>query len=317
MEEKVYGPLSPNQISAHFSQKPTNVKQVSHKFNKSISEMLFRSVALLALVASANGQAVAPADGCLVCGPGEVVTNPDAIFSFPMQPDTQCALLQTAGLTGLIPLDQCVFLPGLITVCGCMPGDLPASPSGDDDDGGSAPAPSGDDDDGGSAPAPGPSGDDDDGGTVPPAPSGDDDDGGSVPAPSGDDDDGGSTPAPGPSGDDDDGGAVPAPTPAGGGPPVPAPVPAPVDVLIPCPAVSPGGCNVCPDGFCVSSGNAIFAFPGQPAVQCAALEAAGFGGIVPLDDCAILNNLIIDRCQCNTSPNGTYDAPPVVTLSSL
>jgi hypothetical protein len=88
--------------------------------------MLFRATILAALAAAVYGQAVAPPDGCLVCGDGNVVTLPDAIFSFPGYPASPCSTLQEAGLTGQIPLSQCSFLPGLISpVCACAPGDLP------------------------------------------------------------------------------------------------------------------------------------------------------------------------------------------------
>ena len=88
--------------------------------------MLFRAAILAALAAAVYGQASAPADGCLVCGDGQIVTKPDAIFSFTGYPATKCDVLQIAGLTGQIPLDQCPFLPGLITPdCECAPGDLP------------------------------------------------------------------------------------------------------------------------------------------------------------------------------------------------
>lgn len=58
--------------------------------------------------------------GCSVCGVGMAVTIPNAIFEFPGQPLVTCDQLQDAGATGLIPLDQCPFLPGFINeLCGC------------------------------------------------------------------------------------------------------------------------------------------------------------------------------------------------------
>jgi len=65
---------------------------------------------------------VSCSDRCLVCGDGQVVGNPDAIFEFPGQPVLSCELLQEAGLNGLVPLEQCPFLPGLIVQCECEPG---------------------------------------------------------------------------------------------------------------------------------------------------------------------------------------------------
>jgi len=58
--------------------------------------------------------------GCSVCGDNKFVSNSDAIFAFPGQPTVPCGLLETSGLNGLIPLDQCPFLPTLISdTCGC------------------------------------------------------------------------------------------------------------------------------------------------------------------------------------------------------
>jgi hypothetical protein len=75
---------------------------------------MFRTSLLVAsLVVLVNGQ------GCSVCGDGKEVGKPEAIFAFPGQPAVPCADLQTAGESGLIPLDQCGFLPPLITACEC------------------------------------------------------------------------------------------------------------------------------------------------------------------------------------------------------
>lgn len=81
--------------------------------------MLFRSFILTSFIASTvDGQVVPPPGGCLICGDGsgQVVTNLDAIFLFINQPDVPCGDLQTAGVNGQIPLDQCPFLPSLIKV---------------------------------------------------------------------------------------------------------------------------------------------------------------------------------------------------------
>ena len=62
----------------------------------------------------------APPTGCSVCGDGRCVTLPDVVFTFPGQPSVPCGDLENAGLTGLIPLSQCVALPPIIEgVCGC------------------------------------------------------------------------------------------------------------------------------------------------------------------------------------------------------
>jgi len=72
---------------------------------------------------SASGPAVCdsplPAIGCSVCGLGKFVSSPNNIFAFPGQPAVSCGLLESSGLDGSIPLDQCVFLPSLVTDCDC------------------------------------------------------------------------------------------------------------------------------------------------------------------------------------------------------
>jgi hypothetical protein len=58
--------------------------------------------------------------GCFICGDGLVVTKPETIFAFPGQPQVPCGQLEEAGKTGLIPLEQCPFLPPLVADdCGC------------------------------------------------------------------------------------------------------------------------------------------------------------------------------------------------------
>jgi len=61
-----------------------------------------------------------PSTGCSVCGIGKFVGSPNDIFDFPGQPAVPCGLLETSGIDGLIPLDQCAFLPGLAdSLCSC------------------------------------------------------------------------------------------------------------------------------------------------------------------------------------------------------
>jgi hypothetical protein len=88
-------------------------------------ESMVRSLILAAFVVAVRGQ------GCSVCGDGLAVTNPDAIFAFPGQPEVPCGLLEQAGQTGAVPLDQCGFLAPLITVCECAPAfpDVPTAPA--------------------------------------------------------------------------------------------------------------------------------------------------------------------------------------------
>jgi hypothetical protein len=59
---------------------------------------------------------------CSVCGPGNEVSIPDAVFLFPGQPSVPCSTLEEVAEQGVIPLDQCVLLPTLIGgLCGCIP----------------------------------------------------------------------------------------------------------------------------------------------------------------------------------------------------
>jgi outer membrane biosynthesis protein TonB len=82
---------------------------------------MFRFLAVASLlVAFVSGQCPAtPPGGCSVCGAGRCVGNSEAIFVFPGQPEVACGLLEEAGYTGAVPLDQCGFLAGLIGVCEC------------------------------------------------------------------------------------------------------------------------------------------------------------------------------------------------------
>ena len=51
---------------------------------------------------------------CSVCGDGQVVTAPDALFSFPEQPSLLCADLEAFGAQGKIPIEQCDQLPDMV-----------------------------------------------------------------------------------------------------------------------------------------------------------------------------------------------------------
>ena len=63
-----------------------------------------------------------PTDGCSICGNGQIVINLDGIFAFPGQPAVTCRTLELAGEQGLIPIDQCLYLPSVIrSICNCQP----------------------------------------------------------------------------------------------------------------------------------------------------------------------------------------------------
>lgn len=56
-------------------------------------------------------------------------------------------------------------------------------------------------------------------------------------------------------------------------------------------------CDICGEGKRVSAPDAIFEFPGQPAVPCGQLQLAGELGEIPLDQCAFIPPLI-EMCEC-------------------
>lgn len=91
------------------------------------SSSILGRVAAVLLITAATTTTVG-AQGCSVCGADMQVGLPDAIFAFPGQPVVPCGLLEIAGQTGQIPLDQCGFLPGIVMAdCGCQPLPPPTS----------------------------------------------------------------------------------------------------------------------------------------------------------------------------------------------
>jgi len=75
-------------------------------------------------------------------------------------------------------------------------------------------------------------------------------------------------------------------------------------------------CSVCGDGKEVNNNDAIFAFPGQPAITCGTLEEVGEGGLIPSTQCAFLPDLINELCDCQPSNGGgsiTIPVPPLQT----
>mmetsp|Transcript_16003 Transcript_16003/g.23536 ORF Transcript_16003/g.23536 Transcript_16003/m.23536 type:complete len:521 (-) Transcript_16003:133-1695(-) len=84
--------------------------------------MMFRlSAALLLLLSGSSNNNYSVNAQCSVCGENKEVTKGDAIFEFEGQPSVPCGMLQVAGESGLVPLDDCQFLPDLLTMCGCAP----------------------------------------------------------------------------------------------------------------------------------------------------------------------------------------------------
>jgi len=211
--------------------------------------------------------------GCSVCGDGKCVGNADIIFEFPLQPPVPCGSLEEAGLAGQIPLSQCPFLPEVIAdICECHDGSgvTPASPPPTQTVT-NPPTP---------LPTPSPQNTPSAMPTVKPTqnptfeltrpPTG--------------------APSPSPTYE---------PTRLPTGAPSPSPTIEPTDSSSRgCQLVPDGGCSVCGDGKCVGNPDAIFEFPGQPAVACKLLETAGLGGAINLGQCVFLPDLINDICEC-------------------
>jgi len=201
-----------------------------------------------------------PENGCSVCGPGMCVTDFDSIFSFPGQPSVRCGDLETAGINGIIPLDQCGFLPGLILdTCKCQNESLrQTSPTRSPIQ--MVPTYS--------TPTQ----------KVPTH---------SVPTQS--------VPIyskPEPSN------SFPSPTNISSLRPPYFPATSTTSSISTCTDVPEDGCSVCGPGMCVTDFNTVFEFPGQPSVKCGDLEKAGLSGIIPLDQCGFLPGLVMDICKC-------------------
>lgn len=71
-----------------------------------------------------------PPNGCSICGEGKCVKDPLGILTFPGQPPVSCAVLEIAGLNGLLDPGQCQSLPDLVAEpCDCEGDDVvPTTP---------------------------------------------------------------------------------------------------------------------------------------------------------------------------------------------
>jgi hypothetical protein len=76
-----------------------------------------------------------------------------------------------------------------------------------------------------------------------------------------------------------------------------------------CPKTPIGGCSVCGPDSCIGNPDAIFAFPGQPEFPCGILQDAGYGGSIPLEQCALLP-FVLEICEC--VPAGVATVPPTI-----
>eukprot|EP00548_Thalassiothrix_antarctica_P020770 CAMPEP_0194193754 /NCGR_PEP_ID=MMETSP0154-20130528/75210_1 /TAXON_ID=1049557 /ORGANISM="Thalassiothrix antarctica, Strain L6-D1" /LENGTH=733 /DNA_ID=CAMNT_0038918121 /DNA_START=175 /DNA_END=2373 /DNA_ORIENTATION=- len=86
-----------------------------------------------------------------------------------------------------------------------------------------------------------------------------------------------------------------------------------------CPEVPSNGCSICGESKCVRAPNAVFTYPDQPNIPCGLLQASGYSGLIPLDDCASLPE-IVHMCDCRAGGATTPPTPtpaPVITAASI
>mmetsp|Transcript_11926 Transcript_11926/g.19766 ORF Transcript_11926/g.19766 Transcript_11926/m.19766 type:complete len:333 (-) Transcript_11926:326-1324(-) len=90
-----------------------------------------------------------------------------------------------------------------------------------------------------------------------------------------------------------------------------SPAPSLPRVPTPCPRVPVGGCSVCGgEGVCVTNPDAVFAFPGQLSIPCGEFEQAGLDGLIPLDQCPFLSDLLISDSGCECAQGNLPPSPP-------
>jgi len=68
-------------------------------------------------------------------------------------------------------------------------------------------------------------------------------------------------------------------------------------------------CSVCGDGKEVGDPDGVFEFPGQPAINCGILEAAGESGLIPEAECLLIPPFIQDVCDCLDIEGSPIAAP--------
>eukprot|EP00545_Synedropsis_sp_CCMP1620_P011288 CAMPEP_0119029398 /NCGR_PEP_ID=MMETSP1176-20130426/40495_1 /TAXON_ID=265551 /ORGANISM="Synedropsis recta cf, Strain CCMP1620" /LENGTH=680 /DNA_ID=CAMNT_0006985737 /DNA_START=20 /DNA_END=2062 /DNA_ORIENTATION=+ len=228
------------------------------------------------------------AGSCSICGEGKKVGDPDAIFSFPGQPDIPCGILEKAGEDGLIPLAQCPFLASLVaSTCGCFIDGPTTAPT--------------------TAPTFGPDGVECSvcgvGRTVGSPDNVINDALFSI----------------------QDGQPITCAEleAAGNEGLIPRNECNPsfvisvlqVQVVSSCDCVSiddsAGSCSICGEGKKVGDPDAIFSFPGQPDIPCGILEKAGEDGLIPLVHCPFLASLV-GVCECADAPSSAPVAPTFI-----
>jgi len=267
-----------------------------------------------------------PGDGCSICGPGKCVTDFETVFAYPNQPAVACGVLEKAGHGGLVPLTECGYLPQIVKDdCKCR-SSIPNT---------SKPTRN---------PTPSPTRATPSGSACPNIPDG----GCSICGPGKcvtDFDNifaypGQPAVACGVLEKAGHGAVIPldqcgylpqlvkneckcrssipaAPKPTHKPTPSPTqrqtPSPTSTKPSTKCPDIPDDGCSICGPGKCVTDFETIFAYPGQPAVACGVMEKAGHGGVIPLDQCGYLPQLVKNDCKCRSSIPLTSESLPSPT----
>jgi len=290
-----------------------------------------------------------PDDGCSICGPGKCVTDFDNIFAYPGQPAVECGVLEKAGHGAVIPLDQCGYLPQIVKDdCKCR-SSIPVAPKPTHQPTPSptprqTPSPTPRQISGGRPQISGGRPTNPSSSKCPNIP----DDGCSICGPGKcvtDFDNiftypGQPAVACGVLEKAGHGAVIPldqcgylpqlvkneckcrssipaAPKPTHKPTPSPTqrqtPSPTSTKPSTKCPDIPDDGCSICGPGKCVTDFETIFAYPGQPAVACGVMEKAGHGGVIPLDQCGYLPQLVKNDCKCRSSIPLTSESLPSPT----
>jgi len=82
------------------------------------------------------------------------------------------------------------------------------------------------------------------------------------------------------------------------------------------PPMAKAQCSVCGPNKEVGDPDAVFEFPGQPAVSCFILQQAGAQGLIPIGQCGFLPNLL-EVCDCQGSEEPVPAAFPTPSPTTL
>ena len=73
-------------------------------------------------------------------------------------------------------------------------------------------------------------------------------------------------------------------------------------------------CNVCGEGMAVTAPDVFSSYPGEPVLTCSGLEAAGFAGWIPEDECAQIAKYVSScNCEALITQRITQESDPPAT----